>query len=190
MNDLPRTLQFKTVRAPLPSRRNGFSVIELMVTVTIAAVVLGMAVPAFQETIRNNRTAAATNQLVAALTLARSEAVNRNVQVTLARRGPTNQVWEAGWDVFVDIDADGVFNGTDVLLKRYDPLPTGYTLRTTTNNDWIAYLGSGAGVGSDATSNAETFSLCDGSADTIKSRSIVISATGRPVSQEGTTQCP
>lgn len=59
----------------------GFTLIELMITIVVLAVLLGIAVPSFQETIRLNRTAAVNNDLIAALQLARSEAIRRGQAV-------------------------------------------------------------------------------------------------------------
>lgn len=61
----------------------GFSLVELMVTVAVLAVLLGLAVPSFQGVIQQNRLTAATNELVAAVQLARAEAIRRNREVEL-----------------------------------------------------------------------------------------------------------
>ncbi|KAA2283916.1 GspH/FimT family pseudopilin [Arenimonas fontis] len=65
------------------SRSGGFTLIELLVTVAVLAVVLGLAVPSFQGIIQRNRLTAAANELVAAVQLARAEAIRRNRQVVL-----------------------------------------------------------------------------------------------------------
>ncbi|TNF61933.1 MAG: prepilin-type N-terminal cleavage/methylation domain-containing protein, partial [Burkholderiales bacterium] len=63
--------------------QSGFTLIELMVTITVLAVLLGVGVPSFQATIQGNRITTAANDLVAALQYARSEAVRRGVNVTV-----------------------------------------------------------------------------------------------------------
>ncbi|HET8801857.1 MAG TPA: GspH/FimT family pseudopilin [Marinobacter sp.] len=70
-----------------PVRESGFTLIELLVTVVVLAIILTMAVPSFQETIRNNRVATETNTLVGAVQLARSEAAKRGVEVSLTASG-------------------------------------------------------------------------------------------------------
>lgn len=62
-------------------RQAGFTLVELMVTVAIAAILLGIGVPSFRALIENNRIAAASNDVVTALQYARSEAVKRGVLV-------------------------------------------------------------------------------------------------------------
>lgn len=61
----------------------GFTLLELLVTLAVLAIVLGLAVPSFQGIIQRNRLTAATNELVAAIQLARAEAIRRNRQVVL-----------------------------------------------------------------------------------------------------------
>ena len=104
---------------------------ELMVTIAIAAILIGIAIPSFTSTIASNRLTTSANELVTALNLARSEAVKRGQQVVVSKTG-TN--WENGWQVFVDIDRstpakENVFDaGTDIQLRVYSALPSSYTL--------------------------------------------------------------
>jgi type IV fimbrial biogenesis protein FimT len=92
----------------------------MMVTVTVLAILLSIGIPSFSDVIRNNRTAAATNNLVTSLNLARSEALKRGVPVTVC---PANDAatptdcdgnatgWDKGWLVFSDGTAPvGSFN--------------------------------------------------------------------------------
>lgn len=178
----------------------GFTLVELMITLTIAGILLTVGVPSFQSMIRNNRTATNANNLVTALNLARSEAIKRGVQVVVQRKGAISRNWDSGWEVFTDIDADGVLDddgdtslcesGEDCLVRTYDPLTTGYTLRSGGNfDDWVAYLPSGLSRGSSGLAN-DTFRLCDDSASTTTSRAIVVSVSGRPMTQTGTDSCP
>ncbi|MCP3661179.1 MAG: prepilin-type N-terminal cleavage/methylation domain-containing protein, partial [Gammaproteobacteria bacterium] len=64
-------------------RVKGFTLVELMITILILAILLGFAVPSFQAMMRNNAVVAASNQLLGALLLARSEAVKREAPVTV-----------------------------------------------------------------------------------------------------------
>lgn len=170
----------------------GVTLIELMVTLAIMGIVMALAAPSFQETIANNRTVTVANQLITTLAFARSEAIKRGVQITIKRKGSTSGRWESGWDVFTDSTGDGTMNGADSILKTYDTLPVGYTLRTvgTYANDWIAYLGTGFSKGSGTWTNDQTFRLCDSSGSTAKSRAITINTLGRATVTEGTVSCP
>jgi len=171
--------------------QQGFSLIELLVAMVIAVILLMTAVPSLKDFIRANRVSTNTNTLVAALNLARSEAVKRNTRITVRHKGGTGQVWDAGWDIFTDLDADGTFDAGDgeIILRTYPALPSSFTLRTGANfSSWTGYLASGRSTGSGGPT--DTFRLCADDANTATSRAIIISSTGRARSSIGTNSCP
>ena len=86
------------------ARARGFTLIELMTTVTILTVLTLAAAPAFREFIANQRVRNATFDLVSALTLARSQAITQNGAVSLKKAGDT---WSAGWKVTDDTNVFG-----------------------------------------------------------------------------------
>jgi type IV fimbrial biogenesis protein FimT len=192
-------------------KHSGFTLIELIVTVSIAAILLSMAIPSFIGTIASNRLTTNDNELVTALNIARSEAIKRGVQITLKRKGTTSQAWEEGWDVFVDIagtpagNVIGTFlddgdtteceidaTGTpteDCYIKHYQTLSNGFTVRTGANfANWVAYLPSGISTSSTNFGN-DTFRLCNGT-NTATARAITINAVGRASVTQGTASCP
>ena len=63
----------------------GFTLVELMVTVVIVAIVLGLAAPSFQDMLRQNRAVSLVNELAASINLARSEAIKRGTRVTVCK---------------------------------------------------------------------------------------------------------
>ena len=86
----------------------GFTLIELLVAIAIAAILLTVAVPSFRTTIASNRLTSLTNDMVATLAQARSEAIKRGARVSLcpSTNGTTCAAagtnWDAGWISFVD----------------------------------------------------------------------------------------
>lgn len=68
-----------------PSGMVGFTLIELMVTIAVAAILLAVAVPSFRHLIISNRLTTAANNVVTAVTLARSEAIKRNANVDFSK---------------------------------------------------------------------------------------------------------
>ena len=65
------------------TQQQGFTLIELMITLAISAILLSVAAPAYQSFIGSTAFTTATNDLVAALNMARSEALKRDGQVSL-----------------------------------------------------------------------------------------------------------
>jgi type IV fimbrial biogenesis protein FimT len=171
----------KTMHNQLESS-TGYTLMELMVTISIAGILLGVAIPSFTSIISSNRLTTYANELVTALNLARSEAIKRGQHVVV-RKTETN--WEDGWQVFVDIDRSpsshqNVFNtGTDIVLRVYSKLPDSYTLRG--NNNFINFIR----YQPDGTSNnIGSFVLCDNSdgnniPEKNTSKLITVNATGR-----------
>ncbi len=172
------------------SRKNlGYTLMELMVTVSIAGIVTGLAVPNFIGTIRSNRLTTQVNEFVTTLNLARSESVKRGKMVVVRKTG-TN--WENGWQVFVDVDRsttakENVFNdatagttceaGVDCVLRVYQGLPSTFTLRGTAAN-YIRYEPTGK------SNVAASFVICDNTdgnnlPEAYTAKLLTISATGR-----------
>lgn len=66
-------------------RAAGFTIVELMFTIFIAAILFAVAVPSFRQMLANNRLATQTNDMIGAVNAARSEAITRNANVSLCR---------------------------------------------------------------------------------------------------------
>lgn len=75
----------------------GFTLIELMIVLAIIVVLGAAAAPSFATLVANQRGRAAASDLYAALTLARSEAIKRNLPVSLLPASSDN--WTAGWRI-------------------------------------------------------------------------------------------
>jgi type IV fimbrial biogenesis protein FimT len=81
-----------------PHRRfPGFTLVEVLIVLVIAAVLAAMAVPGFQESIRRNRLQAAAERLATSWSLARSEAIKLTQPVTISANGGPATNWSAGW---------------------------------------------------------------------------------------------
>ncbi|MTW22384.1 GspH/FimT family pseudopilin [Allochromatium palmeri] len=112
------------------NKHQGFTIIELMITVALALIVLTIGVPNFRSIIQNNRATTITNDLVTALQTARSEAIKQRKHATVCRRnnsgtGCENGVdWSAGWLVWRDDDGDDTLDN-DEIQKVWDAFNSG-----------------------------------------------------------------
>ncbi len=132
----------------------GFTLVELMVTIALMAMVLTLAIPSYKETVRNAILTSRMNEFVATLNYARSEAVKRSMNVTVATAdGSAN--WEHGWRVFYTDT-----NGVNQILRVHESLTANYTLHNNGNPNPLTQIT----FGSDGeTSNSASFALCDNS---------------------------
>ena len=141
-------------RAETRSRHRGFTLIELMITLTVAAILLMVGVPNFQEFIKSNRLSARTNAFVADLNQMRSEAIKRGGRVSMCKSTTltgcaSSGGWEQGWIIFSDMNgtAGQVDTGganPDVVLRKNGPSNGGVTIRgNSTVQTRISYNSAG-----------------------------------------------
>ena len=168
----------------------GFTLIELLVTLSIAAILLAVAVPNFITFVQNNRLASQANDLITMMNYARSEAVKRNQQITVCSRATDTSCsgtanWDTGSLVFADNDGDGIADPGEEVLQVRQPLENGNTLRATARTN-IPYQANGFLAVAGAN---ETFRLCD-TRGIASGRAIDVSMQGRVSTTVGTLQCP
>ncbi|MDH3640949.1 MAG: GspH/FimT family pseudopilin [Gammaproteobacteria bacterium] len=138
--------------------QKGFTLLELMVTLVVVAVILGFGLPGFQQLVQNNRMTSAANDLLAALNVARSEAVKRATPVSVcASNNPTAPLPACsgvpgmnGWVVFVDnadTDGNGVPDGNiiiepgETILQTHPALDP--TLTANSNGAYASFAATG-----------------------------------------------
>lgn len=167
-----------------PASERGFTLIELMVTVAVLAILLSIAIPNYQTFVLNSRMASQTNDLVTALNLARSEAVKRaaNVTVCASSDGATcTGGWAAGWIVR---DAAGTPIRVQQALGGSSSLSGGADVTST-----ITFTASGrTTIPTTATAASTTLTLCPPSPASVQGRAIQIERTGR--SRSASVACP
>lgn len=94
----------------IATKSQGFTLIELMVTLTVAAIVIGLAAPSFNGLIQRSRSTGEFNRFLGDIVFARSEAVKRSQAVvmcpTIDQSSCSGTNWDGGWLAFVDLDND------------------------------------------------------------------------------------
>jgi len=132
-----QTLATATGFVPMRGSR-GFSLVELIVVMTVVGIVIGIAVPSYRYVTNSNRVSAEINQLLGDMQYARSEAVKEGSTVTVC---PSNNAttsspscltsgasWSSGWMVFSDANSDGAYGTGDALLRAQPALNSNDTL--------------------------------------------------------------
>lgn len=181
-------------------RQSGFTLIELLVTLTIAAILLTVAVPNFLLFLQNSRLTSQANDFITMLNYAKSEAIKRGVRTTVCSSVDgvscaASTTWETGWLVFVDCDGNGsVDNATcpdwdgngvaddEPVLQVRQRIEGGNTLRAAVAQR-VTYQNSGF------SGFADTFRLCD-TRGNVFSRAITLNRQGRVSVATGTGICP
>lgn len=149
----------------------GFTLIELMVTISIAAILLAVGVPSFQAIIENNRLATQSNELITAVNLARSEAIKRGVNISIT---PNTLDYENGWCVHTGVACNA---GTE--LRQFPEL-SGMALTVNTGNDTVVTFngrGQKTAPGGPVTIGLQPTTCTTG--ETGRARTIGIVNTGR-----------
>jgi len=155
-------------------KMQGFTIIELMITLLLAGVLASIAAPSFRNVIQNNRMTTQYNDLLASLSLARSEAIKRGENVTACKASnPTTcgGNWHNGRVIFVDNNDDGTIDAGEEIIRVYSSLSGNNTLNFPRNR--VTYSSNGL-----ATGFTGTFTLCDDRGDSDR-KGLVVSNTGR-----------
>ena len=163
------TFTDRVLKAPRETCRpaGGFTLVELLVTIVVLSILLGLAVPAFRSFIQNDQQWTQTNSLILSLNTARSDAIKNDLAAgakvcsSNTGLGCTGTPWQLGWIV---LGADPATPGNTKVLQVVGALPTGTTLNELNNNLSITFLSNGALNTSPAALNAVTpvvFKMCD-----------------------------
>lgn len=134
----------------------GFTLIEVIMTIVLIGILAAIAYPSYRAVIQNIRVSAITNDFMATLSYARSEALKRDQSISICPAADSSLTscgastdWANGWIVFVDPDADGTIGSSSDRLKTHDALNAGSLISTSI--PYITYNRSGflsAGTGS------------------------------------------
>lgn len=154
----------------------GFTLVELMVTVAVLAILITLAVPSFRDLLSNSRSATLTNELVFSLKLARSESIKRGLRTEVCPRTTANAAtcsasaddWSNGWVVRI---TEGCVDDCEVL---YDSRQGVATHDVRYNQARVPFDRSGRLLGS----IGGTFTICD-PAVKASARQVVLSGSGR-----------
>lgn len=175
------------LRASIFGMYSGFTLVELLVTLTVLGVLVGAAIPAFYSLIQSARVSNHANNFMAALVLTRSEAVKRGAATLcpsmngVACSGGT--AWEKGWIIFNDVNTNGAVNSNEGILHVGEGLAYDNTLRSGARIR-VTFRSDGFSQGFN-----DSFRLCD-SRGSVSAKTVVLSNQGRVRVKNGAASCP
>jgi prepilin-type N-terminal cleavage/methylation domain-containing protein len=132
-------------------QQSGFTLYELMITLTVVAIVLSFGIPNMRSFTQNSRMTSTANDLHAAFLMARSEAAHAKTNVTIcASADPMGAAtcggtWDQGYVVFIDTNANQARDAGEAILRSHPPTESGVMLRIANGATYFMYAPSGLG---------------------------------------------
>lgn len=164
----------------------GFTLVEMMVTLLVLSILLGLAVPSFRDAALSSRLTGYANDLVASVQVARGEAIKRNASVTLCAStdGATcadDVGWEVGWIILAPRPSDGV----EDVVDAHPPLTDEFLIVEAAGLTELTFPPTVVGV------TAATFTVCRETPVGRQEREVDVTVTGvTAVTQTQNGECP
>lgn len=169
----------------------GVTLVELMMTLAVLAIVAGIAVPAFASVVRSNRVTSYFNLLVGTLQMARTEAVRGRATVLVCPGDPARGCsgslsWHDGWIVVLRPGPHGQPDAGSRIVSMQQALPGGIRIESSRGRQHVQYRPDGSARGSNLSLR---FCLAD---QATAERALVVNNAGRPrkVTGKALTELP
>jgi len=160
----------------------GFTLIEMMVGIGLAALLLSMAVPALDLFVSNARQTGAINDFVSSMHIARSAAVTTNSRVTVCASSSGNNCeavsWDQGWIVFSDLDSDQSLDVNESIITQSAGID-GISIQSGEFGQFVMYRPNGRVMNASITGNSGQFTVCD-SRGSDRAKVLIVDLSGRP----------
>jgi len=163
-------------------RQSGFTLSELLITLTIGGILLSVAVPSYSLFLQNSRQVTAANELLGSFRLARDLAISRNVRVTVCPSSAGTDCdpvgWDQGWIVFEDTDGDRSVDAAETIDRAVTELGVP-SLSSAEFGNFLIYRPNGRVMVNNVAENSGELTLCD-DRGAEHARVIIIDPSGRP----------
>jgi type IV fimbrial biogenesis protein FimT len=137
-------------------KRNGFTLIDLIITLSVLSTLLAVGLPNLATQLQNNRVEATTQNLFAAIELARTKAVFSNSRATIKKQTE----WENGWEVFLDKNHDGIRDDDEEIIQQHAKQSGVRIMANTPIKNYVSYVGTGESQTANGAFQAGTFTIC------------------------------
>ncbi|MGB1310402.1 MAG: GspH/FimT family pseudopilin [Leucothrix sp.] len=160
------------------NKQTGMTLIEVMITLTIATILISATSPSLMTMVQNNRMVSMHNDLLSDLALTRSSAVTQGSNATLCASNASgsqclsnNTTWEYGWLVFNDPDNDAIIDNDETIIVARNNLSK--QLQLVSSSHRVSFNTEGSALGF-----ASEFAFCDSRGDSSK-KGLIVSNSGR-----------
>jgi len=161
------------------SSYSGFTLLELLTTLAIIAIIAGAVIPSLRTLVMSNRMNTQLNELLTALQGARSQAIARQQHVVLCPSADqasclNSSAWQTGWIMFADRNANKQFDRDESTLRVHIASNPSLTISGSNGRQRIVMQPDGSAGGSNV-----TFTFCDARGPA-QARAIFVALNGRP----------
>jgi type IV fimbrial biogenesis protein FimT len=176
---------------PPPGRVRGFTLVELVLVLAIAAILAGLALPTCRDFLADYQVRNHAERLAGNMNVARAEALKRGHRVNLCKSVDRRScapagAWEDGYVVHADVDRDG--DAGSVPLRVEGPAVAGVTIRANRPvADYVSYTGDGVARLVRGGLQMGTFTVCRSGR---RALDVVLAHSGRVRIQRTAFVCP
>ena len=180
---MPHSL-FEPTEPQAKAKPRGFTLLEALVTMALLGILLSLAAPAMTGLMARHQLQGQGEAFFDSLVLARSEALRRQLRVSVCAQASESQCdalgrWQQGWLVFVDTNHNGLRDSQEVLLEARAAVPLGVQVGVTnTVRTYFSYNAEGRSASATDAFMAGTWRFCR--ANSSQGWQVVVNALGRP----------
>lgn len=175
-----------TQRTGVSRRQAGFTLLELMIAITILVILVAAAAPSIRDIAASQNVTARINALNQAMLLARSEALKNQAPVSIT---PTGGDWAKGWTVFLDTNGDGAQGGGETTLSGDGAAPPSYVSDAVNGGGghlaFVTFDRRGTLVGGGTVNAVVCASGYTAAKDKVYARYLIVSSNGRSETHKG-----